>query len=240
MEESHRRLVKAGKWYMDTHLECPSCRELDRVVNVGAAYENGIASTTPHGIAITVSPGLGLAPTIMQSRSSTMSGLSQRLDPLEEKPGDSFKGTTIALAVMILIVLAGMWGKAGDARLIVGGLLVLSGAVFIVLLAKGPRESRMWSYLGARAIWASGARSYTANAMTSSMVPAGQMKPSMSRRCTSTSFRVLGSDHESIRKEDAQGTTNQWSPAQAFLLDVQLRGATSNGCWQCSLGVTGF
>ncbi len=176
---------------MDTHLECPSCHQLDRVISARAAYENGMASTTRHGTAITVTPDLGLAPTVTQSRSTTMSGLSQRLDPLEEKLGDSFTGTTIAFAVMILIVLAGMWRKPVGARLIVGGLLAVSGAVFIVLLAKSAKRERdvvvpWWkTYMD---LWGKPLYCERCDIVYD---PADPMKPFTSRRCTTTSFRAL-------------------------------------------------
>jgi hypothetical protein len=88
-----------GGGYMDTHLKCPSCHQLDRVVNVRAAYENGTTSTSQHGSALTITPDLGLAPTMMHSRGSTVSGLSQKLDSLEERPKISQGGCAPILAV---------------------------------------------------------------------------------------------------------------------------------------------
>lgn len=121
---------------MDTHLECPSCHQLDRVVNVRAAYENGTTSTSQHGSALTITPDLGLAPTMMHSRGSTVSGLSQKLDSLEERPKTSQGGCAPILAVGVPVIIAAgsVSGKPMSTQIVVEFVGLLAGIGLFLLL----------------------------------------------------------------------------------------------------------
>jgi hypothetical protein len=121
---------------MDTHLECPSCHQLDRVVNVRAAYENGQANTSQHGSALTVTPDLGFAPTLMQSRGSTVSGLAQKLDPLEDRPNTSKMGCgrILVMALPVLLAAGSVSGKPMSTQVVVELVGILAGiGVFLLL-----------------------------------------------------------------------------------------------------------
>ena len=68
---------------MNTHLECPSCRQSDGVVNVQAAYDNEASRISKDDYVLTMTH-IGVAPTMMP-RESAVPALSRKLNPREEE-----------------------------------------------------------------------------------------------------------------------------------------------------------
>ena len=124
---------------MNTDLECPSCRRLDKVVKVRAAYENVTANTSQYGFSGTVKLGFGLTPTFMHSNESAVSGLSQKLDPLEERPNTSYGWSTFLVAMILLLCAVAVASGApipALMRIVVICIGVLAAVVWFILVKR--------------------------------------------------------------------------------------------------------
>jgi hypothetical protein len=124
---------------MNTDLQCPSCRRLDEVVRVRAAYENATADAPQYGFGGTVKLGFGLTPTFMHSNGSAVSGLSQKLDPLEERPDTSYGWSTFLVAMILLLCAVAVASGApipAPMRIVVICIGVLAAVVWFILVKR--------------------------------------------------------------------------------------------------------
>src|SRR5450756_1546277 len=91
---------------VNTHLECPSCRQSDRVVNVQAAYDNEASRISEDDYVLTMTH-IGVAPTMM-SRESAVPALARKRNPREEKPDTSYGCAMWMLIGILVLLLAGL------------------------------------------------------------------------------------------------------------------------------------
>lgn len=117
---------------MNTHLECPSCRQPDGVVNVQAAYDNEVSRIAKDDYVLTMTH-IGF-PSTMMPRESAVPALSRKLNPREEKPDTSYGcGMWILMGIFVLL-LAGPFSEPTSVQIIVDciGVLIVVGVFLYV------------------------------------------------------------------------------------------------------------